>query len=470
VVSPSCYKTDFEISCDKAFQTNLLYKRSDSPVIFVSGKTTSGSPSGTNIEKVESECFTKDGECDYLTTLWATFALVLGSNDAYDVSPFWPYLQAMNGENEKIISEGFLGYLSGSEIFKSNLMQRQTVNGYWSASGDNFYDTGFALLPYSGDSLDGKEKTISWLLTPGVQDSDGCWKGNILNTALLLYSVWPREISQVSSSSNKPSCESAGNFCLTPIECTQNAGGTILSDYSCNIASKSCCSKNIILKTCSELGGNICNSNEDCVGGTSSSASNVLSGEKCCVGGSCKEKEQESECDQSQGICVSQVYGCSQNEEETDYQCADSEKICCIEKENKGNSDDKGSGLWIWITILIFLIAIIALLIIFRDKLRPYWLKITNRSGGSGRLNQPNFRGPGMPQNPSSSIPQRGLPIRRIPSQATPGMSTNRVQGFPRPQMDPNQRPGFNPQRNPNFPPRNNQSNEAIDKLKEMNK
>lgn len=459
-VSSSCYRTEFEISCNEAFQTNLIYKRTNSPIIFVSGKTNTGSPSGTTTEKVESECFTKDGECDYLTTLWASYALVSASKDSYDVSPFWAYLQAMNGENEKILAEGMLGYLSTSLVFKSNLIQKQRTEGYWSVTGDNFYDTGFALLPYSGDSFDGKEKAMEWLLSSGVQDREGCWNGNVLNTALILYSIWPKAITTPSSTSS-PSCESAGNYCLSPIEC-QNNGGTTLSSYSCSIASKFCCNKPLALETCSEMGGNVCNSNQECAGGTFESASNLGTGERCCIGGTCQIPEVVNECEQEKGTCVPYSNGCASNEMDSDYQCSNQNEICCIKKRQ---IQKESSGIWIWILILFILIAIVALLIVFRDKLRPYWLKITSGSSGNKKLGAPSFRGPpGMPGNPGNIPAQRGLPIRRIPTQATPGMSTNRGPGsFP--QRNFNQAP---PQRNPNF--QNNQMNQAIDKLKEMNK
>jgi hypothetical protein len=379
----------------------------------------------------------------------------------------------MNGADDKIIADGILDYLSKSEVFMAKLMQKQTPNGYWSASGDNFYDTGFVLLPFSGDSIEGKEKTISWLLSSGVQDKDGCWKGNILNTALLLYSVWPRQIAQAPTSSPKPSCESAGNFCLSPIDCTENAGGTVLSEYTCDIASKSCCSKDIRIGTCPEKGGEICNSNQDCVGGVISTVSGLSSGEKCCVGGSCKEKEEESECEKESGFCVGQSYGCGSDEEEVGYLCSDIGKVCCKSKDKKTEDEEK-SGLWIWILILIILIVIVALLIIFRDRLRPYWLKIKNSSKkkGDGKPGQPVYRGPGIPPSSSSAIPQRGLPVRRFPPQQTQsGAGSNRFQSFPNqqpPQRGPIPQQRVGPQGIP--PQRDNRTNEAIDKLKEMNR
>jgi hypothetical protein len=465
MISSSCYDEEFEISCDKSFQTNLIYRKSDSSVFFISEDTTSSPAAGTNTEKVESQCFKKDGSCDYESTLWASYALVSASADAYDVSPFWPYLQTMAEENELVIPEGILNYISGSATFKTELFGKQESDGYWDVSGDKFYDTAFALMPYGGDSSSEKSKSIQWLLTPGVQDDDGCWKGNLLNTAFLLYSIWPREVS--SSSPSNLDCSDAGFYCLSPIDCS-SALGSKLSGYSCSVASTICCNKPAISNTCSELNGLVCNSNQNCEGGISEDSSDLGTGETCCVGGTCVLIEDETNvCEESSGVCVLSTYGCASNEEESALDCGTSNKVCCTKK----GTDDESSSAWIWIIFLLFLLIVLIVLgIIYRDKLRPYWLQLKSKFNKRGSNPQGNFRGPGLPSSPSSSLPLRTQMNRRF----FPPQNIPQQQVRPNPESVPQvQRPkpvSAQPSSVQKPTPQPNEMDDVLRKLKEMSK
>lgn len=431
-ISPECYSEKFEISCDTSFQTNLVYKKALSSVFYVSEKTNSGPAAGTTEERVYSECFAKEGECDYESSLWAVYSLV--STNSYDIGPFWPYLQTMAEDNDKILSEGILNYVSDSATLKASLLKKQEADGYWDVSGDKFYDTAFALMPFAEDFSE-KSKSIKWLLTPGVQDKDGCWKGNLLNTAFLLYSIWPKAITPISGPSTVD-CIGSKNFCLSPIDC-KNAGGTTLaSTYSCASGNSICCSKNIVLKTCTELKGQICNSNQLCQGGSPESALGINTGETCCVGGTCTAIEEQTECEISGGSCALATFGCASNEEESGSACGESNKICCIKKTNTTTTS---SNLWIWIVLLILLIIIVALAIVYRDKLRPYWLQFTSKFNKGG--NSAQRRGPGLPSMPSNTLPVRTPMTRRlIPQAPQPQNRQIPPQGMPqRPQSQPNE-------------------------------
>jgi hypothetical protein len=404
-ISSSCYSEDFEISCDQSFQTNLLYRKKGSSVIYVSENTNSAPGSGTTEENINSQCFMKDGVCDYESTLWAS--LVLRYLD-YDVSDFWPYLQTMKDENTKLIPDSFLYYISDEILYKTGLLELQKPDGFWEESGDKFYDTAIASLSIQREDLPQKEKTKAWLLTSGVQDKDGCWKGNILNTAFLLYSIWPKDLVGTGSSS-AVDCEDSGYYCMTPLNCEGNK----LNSYTCSGVSI-CCDTPQIIETCEQQGGEICNSNQICSGGQNVNAGNLNLGEICCVAGACSEKVAQTECESNFGTCAS--FGCASTEEEANLACGDSTQVCCVAKTTPTSS---GSWLWFWIILLIILIALIVLAIIYRDKLRPYWNKLKDkwnkfknkfRKGGASPAN--SRRGPpGVPPL-RSSMSSRNIPFQ----------------------------------------------------------
>lgn len=449
IISPDCYDEEFVVSCDKSFQTNLMYKKTTSSVFYVSQKTNSGPAESTTSEKINSQCFGDEGTCDYASTLWAVYALA--SVSSYDISPFWPYLQIMAEENENILPEGVLYYVSSSTSFKSKLLEKQESDGYWDASGDKFYDTAFALLPL-GESSSEKTKSMNWLLSSGVQDEDGCWKGNILNTAFLLYSLWPRAVS-ADSSSTSPDCTDSGYFCVSRLDCS-SASGTSLAGYSCPKVGDACCTKNA-LSSCTSLGGTVCSSSQTCSGSTQTT-SDLTSGQTCCISGTCTAKvvEEETECEQYSGTCVPSAYGCSSLEESKDYSCATSSEICCVKKTT---TTKESSSLWIWIVFLILLILLVVLAILFRDKLRPYWIKIKSKFEKGGKT-RPTFR-PGFPNSPSSAIPIRSPDRRVLPPQNYPQRPVNSPQ--------PTQ------QNLPKPSPQNKQKDEmeeVLKKLKEMSK
>ena len=447
-ISPECYDQKFEITCDKSFQTNLIYKKASSSVFYVSEKTNSGPASGTTEEKVYSQCFANGGDCDYEASIWAVYSLV--SVSSYDIGSFWPYLQTMAEDNPKVLSDGVLNYISDSATFKANLLKKQQADGYWdTSSGDTLYDTAFALMPFAQDFSE-KTKSINWLLTPGVQGKDGCWKNNLLDTAFLLYSIWPRVITPVSGPSTLD-CLDSNYFCLSPISCS-NAGGATLSGYSCASGNSICCSKNLVSKTCTELTGAVCSANQICQGGASEDASGLLTGESCCVGGTCADQAPTTPCETSGGSCALATYGCASNEQESTASCGQSNQICCVRQTTTPSTP---STLWIWLVLIFLLLVLVVLGLIYRDKLRPYWLQFSSKFSKGGNKPSSGFRGPGLPQSPSSSLPVRTPFTRRLIPQASSQPMQNR------------------PQSQPTMQPRNQQPNEMDDvlkKLKEMSK
>jgi hypothetical protein len=402
-VDPSCYNEDIEVSCDKGFLTTLLFKKkTNSNVYHVSGIIHSESADGTTSEKIDSFCFSAGSTCDYEGSLWAAF--VLNSLD-YDVSVYLPYLITMRDDYEEFIPESFLFLLTGSSEFQNKLFTTQK-NDHWKLSNDEYYDTAMALYPFQYDSPPEKENAQKWLL--GKQGADGCWNG-IRDTAFILYSVWYRNLG-VEEAEND--CGDADYYCMSKVDCE----GRVLYDYDCAGAFV-CCDTPKTLETCSELSGERCNSNEQCVGGTSHDASDLDSGETCCVGGVCEVPAQESDCESSGGIC--RTYECNDGEQESLDICNFGD-VCCVKQTQ---TEEKKSYWYIW--VLLLLIFLIVLGIIFKDKLIPLWVKLkttvlskfSKKKGGG-----PSPRGPGGPRfPPRGGFPNRPMqpPQRRIlpPSQ-----------------------------------------------------
>jgi hypothetical protein len=389
-VSPGCYDKEFEVSCDKDFQTNLLFKLDSSSLLHVSEKITSPSANGRATEKIESSCFKEGGKCNYEGSLWAAMVL---DYKGYDISAYMPYLTTMAEKNPTLLPESFLYSLTAQDDYRTTLLLRQKAGKYWEETGNKFYDTAVALNAVSDEPPE-KTNTKSWLLE--IQGTDGCWQGNIRDTAFILASIWPRQMSESSKS-----CISSGYYCMAEASCK----GSVLSSYSCPGVTK-CCDTQKEIEPCSTQTGTVCSSDEVCTG-TISTASDTQIGEKCCVGGSCEIPSQESECESLDGLCRT---SCSSGEAEKPYDCDFSGDTCCMAGES-------GSSLWIWILIILILLTIVG--IIFRDKLRMYWFKFTSRSSGATVSNNRPGPGPGMGRPIQRRIlPPSQLgrpPIRRAP-------------------------------------------------------
>jgi hypothetical protein len=506
-IDNNCYDQTFEISCDESFLTNLLFKKQNSPIIYVLEDTHSSSPNGKTKESVNFSCFSTGSSCDYEGTLWASLAL---ANVNKPIKEYLPYLISAKDENQQFIPESFLYILTGYSEFKNELLLKQKSNQYWDESGNDLYDTALALYPFPYSNLLEKTNSINWLLE--IQGKNGCWRDSIRDTAFLLYSIWPTDFyfeedpnngeeeqsycgdgicdsdencsnceidcgnceeesycgdGICDSDENCSNCEidcgnceeegenwweedeeggwweeetidcvEAGYFCVPAIECK----GNILLEYSCD-GSYKCCDTKPEEEKCVEQGGEICNSNQECIGGTIIGAGDLEYGQICCYGGSCEEpvEYEESECEEYGGICR---ISCYDYENEGDYECDVINDVCCFKKQEK--IEDK-NDLWIWILIILIILVIIA--IIFRNKLKPFWFRLTSKFKKSPP------KKPGMNNNqlmppPTNVFQGRNRPPRRI---------------LP-PNSNPRQmRPPFN-----SPPRRNKEVDNVLKKLKEM--
>ena len=423
-VSPACYNTEFRVSCDENFLTTTLFRKSTSSTIHVSEKTSSAAAGGTTSEKVESYCFADAGSCNYESTLWASLAL---SSLGKSVSSYLPYLITLADDNQRYLPDSFLYALTAKAEFKNSLLSSQKSNSWWMESGDKFYDTALALYPLPKDTSTEKANAKKWLLSS--QDTNGCWENNLRNTAFILASVWPKTFAGTGTGGTTlPDCEDSNYYCTSSAVACTTAGGEQLSEFDCPGTLQKCCTVQEKIETCAEQGGEICSSNERCIGGVEPGASDLRSTEICCAGdGYCSATTggtgEENECEINNGIC--RAGGCGIDEEETFYSCDSSSSVCCVSQP----STDGKSYWWIW--VLLVLIVLVAIGIIFRNRLRIFWFKM--RGGGSSRPSGPPSHMPShFPQYiqrpiqrierrimvPQHHAPQRPAPLTRMKSGA----------------------------------------------------
>lgn len=397
--STSCQNYTYTISCENDFKTNTLFKQTSSDIIHISSNLDSSSENGETTAKINSSCFSDSTSCSYEGTLWASLFLNYLKKD---VTPYLPYLITMAENNSRYLPEAFL-YMFAGESYKSDLLIKQINNKYWEESGDRYFDTALALLALQSTNDLAKENSIDWLME--TQDSQGCWQGNVRNTGFILYSIAPRNSITPGTGTTKPDCETSGFSCLSSIGCS-TAGGTVLDNYQCASSFLQCCSSPPITSTCLEKAGILCNSNQQCVGGTTASSSDSVSGATCCLGGACiikdvddEDEEKENACEIAGGICRS--VNCQSGESsDSTLTCDFSSQTCCVTTKSSTNY------LWIW--ILLILIVLSGIGIIFRDKLREFWFRIFH----SRPKSSPPFSG-SREYNPMHMIPRRIIPSSR---------------------------------------------------------
>jgi len=397
--SPFCYNQEFSISCDKDFFTTLLFRKQDSPIIHVSQEISSAAAGGTTIEKVESFCFREGGignPCNYEGSLWA--ALVLNSLEK-DMSSYLPYLITLAEDNQRFLPDAFLFLITNDPEYSDSLLSKQKTIGiqyYWQESGDMYYDTALALFPFKHETILEKTNSKQWLLE--TQDTNGCWQDNTRNTAFILASIWPRDffIDGNGDGNGLQDCVSAGNYCVNKGSCE----GQVLSDY-CSGVLFECCTLPSKQQTCAQKDGIVCSSNQICTGKEVSAADTS----KCCIdGGICKTKTEPviSECEKQLGICKT---SCLDDEERVYYECEFTGDVCCVPKTTTEKS-------YIWIWILLILIVLVVIGIIFRDKLRNFWLRIKSKSRRSKPGPRPGYGRP--PPRPPHYPIRRPMPERRV--------------------------------------------------------
>ncbi len=385
-ISQDCYEKEFLVECDQKFMATLLYKNKDYSTIFVLPETEYAAATKGITLKVNSKCFATDS-CEYEPNAWATYAL---SETGNDVTSYIPYLIALDDSNKIYLPNAFIYMVTGYSDYAERLLKEQDpVGGYWDVSNNNVYDTALALLALGPGSSDKATEAENKLLFN--QPAEGCWNNyDITDTAIVLWALTGRTSPPPSGTT---SC-TPDFFCISTADCPE---AEQLNNYHCSGSGKICC-KTENLKSCDELGGEICSSNENCDGISEKSIN-----DSCCIG-ECKPKPQKTQCEEFNYNCRT---SCSDTEEETDYDC-DEQKICC---KTKTTSSGGSSLIWILIILILIIGAVIAYL--KRDNLKLFFFKLKNN------FKKESGAPPAPPHPPRPGFP----PIRRMPQRPAPQQS-----------------------------------------------
>lgn len=402
-IAPECFGKDFILKCEKDFIGTLLYKNKNSPTIYVLEGTKSAPAYGSIELKVNSKCFGDTSSCDYEATLWATLALL---KTGHDVEEYFPYIIAMSETNKRYLPDSFIYMITNYEGYATKLASAQKLGDYWEADStaySRYYDTSLALLSLGSSSSEQIENARKWLLFS--QGSDGCWKGSVRDTAIVLWALAGRS-GKNSEGGGVTYCSKAGYYCIPSTECSteQDVGRS----YYCPTQSDTCCmSEN--LKSCSEYGGKVCSSNEVCTGNERKATDTG----KCCTG-ECVERSIETECESMRYLCRG---SCLDTQEEVSYSC-NSGQVCCRTK-----SETEESSVWIWVLIIGILIVLVILGYLFRNKLKMLWFKSKikfKKDKGDGGSSQP-IGPPRFPPQQQRPPYRQGFPLPRIPTQSNQG-------------------------------------------------
>ncbi|MEM4625786.1 MAG: hypothetical protein QXJ28_03425 [Candidatus Pacearchaeota archaeon] len=458
-ISPSCIEKDFIISCDKNFETTLLYKSPNSNTIFVSQVVNSATYGGEIVERVVYKCFktSTSSSCDYEGTLWAAVALY---DSGVNVDEFLPYLTASYLDYKSLFPESFLYIITNSDEFFTRVIRDNYKNNFWNVgSYGKFFSTALALMALYGQDTEQTSSAKSYLLSgkPNVQNSDGCW-GSFRETAFLIYAAgWsnflsnptnprpPTDYAECTDDSDCNSGERCKDYLCIPSngatdtnanqtgtpdvqdkDCIRNGKFCVKLSYcsppavkfydltGCSGLGEVCCSHDYSLKSCASLDGYLCNFNQRC---PSNAQIFQSSDSKICCSQPCTEVNDgppEDEpplsytCTSLGGFCKS---SCSSKEKvNSSLTCPSSNYVCCFPKKTSGSW-------WIWILIILILIAVLT--IIFRDRIRMliFKSKKDNSDSSDSRLNLRPSYPPRPPLPPRFRVPSIRGPMYGYPLQ-----------------------------------------------------
>lgn len=394
-IEEDCLSKNFKIGCDKRFLISFLFRTPNSNRLNILSNTKEATQNTEISFSIESFCFGQGGSCNYEDNAWAILALKI---KGHNIKDYIPYLVTAEDNNKGYFPEIF-SYLvlENDRLYGEKIIKMQTEANYWEVEDSvygRYYDTALALLALGDRNQEKINEAKKWVFF--MQESNGCWNSkNIRDSSFLLWALERKNapalqlhnVVPVTSCSQAPS----GSSCIRETECL-NSGGSVLKNYDCSYAQTTftavCCNITPSLKSCRELNGEICSSEETCEGVEKDSING-----KCCLG-SCKKVnkvEGRDECKIKGGFCRTE---CKKNEEKNEsLSCSERNKICCVEKKKEK------SLVWLWLLLgILILLAIIGILM--KDKIKVMLYKIKEKKK-EGDNKKPFSFGPSGPFNPS---------------------------------------------------------------------
>jgi hypothetical protein len=414
LVSKDCYDTNFSVACDAEFGGQLDYKSSNGPLIVLSG--TKFAPAYGSLDfKIQSKCISTSIDCDYESNLWAITALKKTGNN---IDEFLPYLIAVAESNKRYMPNAFIYLIGGESVFAEDLIKEQRLGDYWEANFtpyNKFYDTSLALIALSSDSAPQINNAKGRMMF--LQDKTGCWNNNqIRETAMVVGALKGWKIMGGGSSpapnpNTTTRCETAGFFCVSSTDCSEN---NTLGNYFCSGLNKICCSVRPVQKTCSELGGKICATDQSC----SSSETSAGDTNYCCLE-NCVQRATTPECEQTSDsyMCLD---SCKSNQESTNLECPNNQ-VCCKPK----SVSPSGGSSWLWIIIIAIVLLLAVLAYVFRDKLKLWWFKFRNKVKKEDKPTSP-FASALAPR-PGFPPIRRPMPIQPVVRRPLPTSSQTQI-------------------------------------------
>ena len=442
-IKSSCLDREFEVSCADPAILSMPYELSNLKYIPSSTTNTPGKIS------ISTLCLKEGSLCNYEGTLWGAYALMKAGKE---FSPLLPYLISESGNNQKLLPDALLFLLTSNENHAYSLLQKQYREGYWTDVGGNgkYWDTSMAALALADYAVDNATKARSWMLNE--QSSDGSWGTyRIRDTAFALFSMWPKQVpgglgndcvtsydlncrdsclsdeKEVTYSclSGQKCCEPTGpaancqnvgdcsnNECIGKLvkdasgiqgPCATSETGGLCSDNfdNDNNGYTDSADSNCQLKTCDELLGTECASNENCDGGILQEA---VGTNRCCVEGGICVRETKSCSDQS-GVLCSTDSECSGGDPVTSSDTS-SLQYCCL-----GTCKKATSLSWL-IYLLIFAVLAVAVFYFYKKGFFRKFMK--PKAPGFGPSFSPGFQPPVRSFSPGRPSTTPGRPERRL--------------------------------------------------------
>ena len=298
--SANCTKQTFELSCDTNINANFFFKKG--PKFYITSELITASPGEVFNMSIKSRCATKNGDCDYESTLWAAYSFYR-TNQPDIAKSFIPYLVMLESEKQKLMPAAFLYSLTQQEDYADNISALQDSTGLIIVpNSDNckYYNNGIARITNAAKNAN-LTKMDNRLFSSAEQKREGSYlywsctsslDEGIEDTSLILLgtsaSSRPPEDPCLSADySCVANCSAAGgssvnldcndgsqccNLTTSNNDCEQRRGDckpTCFSNetqtsYNCE-AGTICC-KQIGISLCvSEIHGQVCSSSSDCI-------------------------------------------------------------------------------------------------------------------------------------------------------------------------------------------------------------